>query len=78
MIFESEIRQTSLVTLTLSTDNVRFLINRANGIILGCAIDNFESFSGSGELTCLIQSQGAVEAMFTVSISIYLCFHDIL
>lgn len=64
----SDIQQQSLVALTISTDEISFVINRADGHIEDCHIDNFESFATSGQLSCSVQNDGLVEAMFRVAV----------
>lgn len=66
--FQSEVTQTSLVTLTLSTEHVRFVINRAHGYIESCYIPNFESLAESGNLNCTVVNDGQVEAKFRLTV----------
>lgn len=65
----------SFVTLTISTDDVSFTINRAEGHIEGCQINNFESHT-SGQLNCTVQNDGSVEAIF--GIAVWNCTNGIL
>eukprot|EP01084_Bolivina_argentea_P148193 259133_1 len=67
--FIEEIMQTSLVTLSISTDDIKFVINRADGHIEYCNINNFESLSWThGLLECIIVNDGFVESMFRLSV----------
>ena len=65
----SEMTRTSLVTLTIATDNIQFVINRADGHFEWCNATNFESFTKLGRMQCGVQSDGKVEAAFRVSVS---------
>ena len=64
----NEITSASLLTLTISTDDAKFVINRAPGHIEDCFIEDFESFKEHGILNCTIINDGKVDAQFRVSI----------
>ena len=66
--FIQDIIATSLVTLAISTDNIQFIINRVDGHIDNCQINNFESLTDNGYLRCLIFNDGTIESMFRLSI----------
>jgi len=66
--YVEHITQQSLVTLTISTDEISFVINRAAGHLEFCQIANFESLTTSGALSCYVQNDGYVEAMFRVAV----------
>ena len=56
----------SIVTLTFSADDIRFITNRSDGRINGVQVSSFESQSRDGALQVTVSNTGTIAADFTV------------
>eukprot|EP00012_Vannella_robusta_P012838 CAMPEP_0206197456 /NCGR_PEP_ID=MMETSP0166-20121206/9065_1 /ASSEMBLY_ACC=CAM_ASM_000260 /TAXON_ID=95228 /ORGANISM="Vannella robusta, Strain DIVA3 518/3/11/1/6" /LENGTH=277 /DNA_ID=CAMNT_0053615147 /DNA_START=335 /DNA_END=1168 /DNA_ORIENTATION=+ len=61
--------QNSLVTLTFSADDIRFITNRSPGIIQEARIKPFEGGSKNGELLVTVFNTGAIVADYSLSVT---------
>jgi hypothetical protein len=62
-------RYSSLITLELAADSLKFITNVARGVIDFCYIDSFEALSYDGLLECQASNTGNVTAMFVLGVS---------
>lgn len=62
-------RYSSMITLEITADNLKFITNVAKGVIDSCVIDNFEALSYDGLLVCQATNTGSVTAQFVLGVS---------
>ncbi|KAL6052198.1 Generative cell specific-1 [Balamuthia mandrillaris] len=67
--FELEQLQASLVTLTFSADDIRFITNLSPGRIVVAVAKDFEALSKEGKIEVMMQNTGFINADFQLTVT---------
>jgi hypothetical protein len=59
----------SVVSLELNADQVRYLVNRSPGKILSAVVPTFEAVSRNGNMLVVVQNNGTLTADYTLTVS---------
>ena len=69
LAFMDTVTSRSLITLTLSADNITFVVNTAGGKIISVTLPTFEAESKNGLLTVIVLSTGSINSQFSLSVT---------
>lgn len=58
----------SVVSLELNADQVRYLVNRSPGKILSAVVPTFEAVSRNGNMLVVVQNNGTLTADYTLTV----------
>jgi hypothetical protein len=59
----------TLITLTISADNLQYIVNNSPGKINSAYVDPFEAFSRSGYLHAMITNTGRITSSYSLSVT---------
>lgn len=61
--------RSSLVTLTLNADDIRYIVNRSPGEILSLLVKDFEALSRNGHVEIIVGNTGYIASDYWVSVT---------
>lgn len=60
----------SVVSLELNADQIRYLVNRSPGKIVSAVVPTFEAVSRNGNMAVTVQNNGTLVADYTLTVSV--------